>query len=165
MRILCTFIGGHGHFVPLLPIARAAMAVGHSVAFGCGPSMVSTVEAAGFTVFPLGTGTASLPARLPLRPLDATREEQEFRERFARHGARYRVPHTMALCTRWQPDVLVCDETDFGGMVVAERLGLPYATVLVIAAGSFVQTAGVGEALNELRTAHDLPPDPELEML
>lgn len=29
MRILCTFVGGHGHLAPLLPVARAARAAGH----------------------------------------------------------------------------------------------------------------------------------------
>ena len=165
MRILFTFVGGNGHFVPLIPVARAAGAAGHTVAFGCGPSMVSTVEAAGFTVFPLGAGAAGPPERLPLRPLDAAREDQEFRDRFARHAARYRAPHIIALCIEWQPGVLVCDETDFGAMLAAEHLGLPYATVLVMAAGSFVRTELVGEALNELRAGHGLPPDLELEML
>jgi MGT family glycosyltransferase len=49
--------------------------------------------------------------------------------------------------------------------VAAERLALAYATVLVIAAGSFVRTEVVGPALGELRTQHGLPPDPRLEML
>lgn len=163
--MLFTFIGGNGHFVPLIPVARAAEAAGHTVAVGCGPSMVAMVAAAGFTVLPLGTGSASPPERLPLRPLDAAREDQEFRDRFAREGAQYRAPHTIALCSAWQPDVLVCDETDFGGMVAAERLGLPHATVLVMAAGSFVRADVIGEALNELRAKHGLPPDHELAML
>lgn len=165
MRILFTFIGGNGHFIPLISVAHTAVAAGHTVAFGCGPSMVSTVEAAGFTVFPLGTGTASPPERLPLRPLDAAREDEEFRDRFARRGAQYRAPHTRALCDAWHPDVLVCDETDFGSMVAAECLELPHATVLVMAAGSFVRAEVVGAALNELRAEHALPPDPGLEML
>jgi UDP:flavonoid glycosyltransferase YjiC (YdhE family) len=64
-----------------------------------------------------------------------------------------------------QRTLLVCDEVDFGAVVAAERLGLPYATVLVIAAGSFVRKEVVGEALNQLRAEHGLPPDPELAML
>jgi hypothetical protein len=165
VRILFTFAGGNGHFVPLLPVAGAAATAGHTVAFGCGPSMVPTVEAAHFTGFPLGTGRAGPPQRIPLRPLDAAREDREFRDRFARYAAQERAPRTLALCTEWQPDVLVRDETDFGGMVAAERLGLPYATVLVMAAGSFVRKEVVGEALNELRAIHGLPPGLELEML
>ena len=122
MRILFTFIGGNGHFVPLIPVARAAEAAGHTIAFGSGPSMAATVEAAGFTLLPLGTGAAGPPERIPLRPLDAAREDQEFRDRFARRGAGDRAPQTIALCTEWRPDVLVCDETDFGGMMLASGL-------------------------------------------
>jgi MGT family glycosyltransferase len=69
------------------------------------------------------------------------------------------------LCAEWRPDVLVIEEADFGSVVAAERLGLPYANLLVTAAGSFVRAEVVGETLNELRAAHDLPPDPELTML
>jgi UDP:flavonoid glycosyltransferase YjiC (YdhE family) len=165
MKILFTFIGGNGHFVPLTPVARAASIAGHTVAFGCGPSMVTIVETAGFKVFPLGTGAPDTPERLPLRPLDTEREDREFRDGFARRGAQQRAPRTLELCNIWQPDVLVCDETDFGSMVAAERLGLPYASVLVMAAGSFVRKELVGEALNELRAVHGLPLDPELNML
>ncbi|HQY27008.1 MAG TPA: hypothetical protein PLL45_19165, partial [Thermoflexales bacterium] len=61
MRILFSFIGGSGHFLPLVPVARAAAAAGHTVAFGCGPSMRATVAAAGFVVSPLGLGGAAPP--------------------------------------------------------------------------------------------------------
>jgi len=165
MRLLFTFVGGLGHFQPMVPVARAAQAAGHTVAFGCGPSMAASVEAAGFTVFAMGVEAGRAAERIPLRPVDRQREDRDLRERFARRAARYRVPLAMALCGDWRPDVLVCDETDFGAVVAAERSGIPYATVLVIASGSFVRSEVVGEALNELRAAHGLAPDPELEML
>jgi UDP:flavonoid glycosyltransferase YjiC (YdhE family) len=165
LRILFTFVGGHGHFAPLVPIARAVVAAGHTVAFGCAPPLAQTVERAGLTAFPIGTGAKSPVERIPLRPLDRDREDRDLRERFARRAARQRVPLTRSLCVEWRPDVLVCDETDFGALVAAECLGLPFATVLVIAAGSFVRAAVVGEALGELRAEHGLLPDPELEML
>jgi UDP:flavonoid glycosyltransferase YjiC (YdhE family) len=138
---------------------------GHTVAFGCGPLMVQAVEAAGFTALPVGTDSASPPTRQPLRPLNPAREDQEFRDHFARQGARYRLLYLSALCPEWQPALLVYDKTDFGAMIVAERLGLPFATVLVMAAGSFVRAEVVGEALDELRAEYGLPPDPHLEML
>jgi MGT family glycosyltransferase len=50
-------------------------------------------------------------------------------------------------------------------MIAAERSGLPYASVLVIAAGSFVRNEVVAQTLNELRAEYGLPPDPELAML
>ena len=48
MRMLFTFAGGSGHLEPLLPIARAARAAGHLVAFAGRPWMVPKVEAAAF---------------------------------------------------------------------------------------------------------------------
>jgi UDP:flavonoid glycosyltransferase YjiC (YdhE family) len=168
LRILFTFVGGHGHFEPLAPIATAAVAAGHSVAFGCAAPMAAVIENANFTSFslgPLGNRAHHAPKRTGLRPVDRVREERDLRERFARVAARDRVPHIVALCADWQPDVLVCDETDFGAVIAAEHCGLPYATVLVIAAGGFVRADVVGEPLNELRGQWALPPDPALEML
>ncbi len=165
VRILFTFVGGSGHFDPLVPIARAAEAAGHTVAFAGGPSMVSTVQAAGFTCFATTPGVGGAPRRLPLLELDAEREDRHLRERFARRPARDRATGLLALCAGWQPDLIVCDEVDFGSVIVAERLGLAYATVLVIAAGSFVRSEVVAEPLNELRAEHGLPPDPDLAML
>ena len=66
-------------------------------------------------------------------------------------GSVKRASAVLALCEEWQPGLMVCDEIDFGSAVIAERLGLPLATVLVIAAGSFVRPALVSEPLNRLR--------------
>jgi UDP:flavonoid glycosyltransferase YjiC (YdhE family) len=166
MRLLFTFAGGNGHFEPLIPIAQAAAAAGHTVAFAGQPVMTPAIQAAGFTAFATAGATlSSTPARLPLLKLDLEREDHDLREGFVRRLARQRAHALLDLCAAWQPDLIVCDEIDFGAMIAAERLGLPYATMLVIAAGSFVRKAVVGEALNELRAEHGLPPDPELTML
>lgn len=166
MRFLFSFAGGRGHVEPLLPIARAAEAAGHTVAFAGGHTPLRPVAAMGFDVFPLGPVPVDTPPkRIPLQELDPAREERDLRERFIRRAARNRVPHVLALCEAWQPDVVVCDEVDFGAMVAAERLGLPYATVLVLAAGSLARPDVVAEPLDELRAEHGLAPDPELEML
>src|SRR6266508_4133605 len=140
LRILFTFSGGTGHLNPLVPIARAAQAAGHVVAVTGQPSMVATIEATGLPAIPTGTG---------------------FGDRMARDRA---VP-LLELCAGWRPHVLVCDETDFGGMVAAERLGLPYATVVVLAAGSLVRPALLAETLDQVRAEHGLPADPQLAML
>ena len=166
MRFLFTFMGGNGHFAPLAPIARAAQQAGHTVAFGCGPHMAPLVTRAGFDVFPLGApGSAAAPERLPLRPVDLAREEEEFRERFADGATRRRLPLTLDLCRTWRPDVLVCDEADFGGILAAELYGIPSAVVVVLAAGTFARPGLVGPTLNAIRAEYGLAPDPELGML
>jgi UDP:flavonoid glycosyltransferase YjiC (YdhE family) len=70
-----------------------------------------------------------------MREVDPEREQREFRAGFAGRLARERAEEVRALCAEWRPDVVVCDETDFGAMLVAERLGLRYASVFTTAPG------------------------------
>lgn len=164
-RLLFSFMGGHGHFAPLVPIARAAQSAGHTVAFACGPALVGAVEAAGFSAYPLGAATGGAPERSPLRQLDPAREDDEFRERFAGAAPRRKVPLLIAFCAEWRPDVILCDEADFGSLLAAERLALPRVTVNVMAAGSFVRADLLSDTLNAVRVALGLEPDPTLAML
>lgn len=62
----------------------------------------------------------------------------------------------------WRPDVVVCDEVDFGSMIAADRSGLPYASVVVLAAGGMIRPEVVADALDEVRQEHGLGPDPAL---
>jgi UDP:flavonoid glycosyltransferase YjiC (YdhE family) len=166
MRVLFTFAGGTGHFIPLASIARAAHAVGHVVAFACQGGMLSTVERAGFVAFDTGGDTlVGAEARLPLLEVDTEREERAIRDGFAGPTARVRAAKVLELCDGWRPDLLVRDEVDFGTAVVAERLGLPHASVLVTAAGAFLRAELVALPLNALRAEHGLTPDPDLAML
>jgi UDP:flavonoid glycosyltransferase YjiC (YdhE family) len=80
------------------------------------------------------TGAEQPPKRIPMRELDREREQREFRD-FAGRRARERADEVRALCAEWRPDVVVCDETDFVAMRVAEGLGLPYASVFTTAPG------------------------------
>ena len=165
MRILFTFAGGSGHLLPLVPIARAAGSAGHVVAVAGRPSHAPEIEALGFTALPTGSDADTPDVRTPLRPLNPRREDRVLREGFARRVARERAAALLPLAEQWRPDALVCDETDFGAMIAAERLELPHAIVRVIAAGSFARRSVVAGPLAELRAAHGLPPDPDLAML
>jgi len=165
MRVLFSFVGGNGHFRPMVSVARAAVAAGHVVACTGAPSMVATIEAAGFAAFPSGPDIGASAERRPLLPLDRDREQHDVREGFARRTAPLRATDVLALCEQWRPDVLVCDEMDFGAMIAAERFGIPHVSVLVIASGSFVPPELVAGPLHELRAAHGLPADPEMAML
>jgi UDP:flavonoid glycosyltransferase YjiC (YdhE family) len=166
VRILFTSAGGRGHSDPLLPIARAAQAAGHTAVFCCRPPMVEAIEAAGFRAFTAGPAIAVLSTVAPLLPLDTEREARVVRDGFAGRGiARQRATAMRELCEEWQPDLLVCDETDFGALVAGEQLDIPYATVVVVAAGSFLRPDVIAEPLNDLRAEHGLKPDPQLEML
>lgn len=166
MRVLFSFAGGHGHFQPLMPLARAVRAAGHEVAFAGQPAMTAAVEGAGFAAFATGGETLRTePVRTPLLAFDPAREDRAVRDGFAGKVARARAAALLELCGRWRPELLVCDELDFGAMVAAERLRLPHASVLVIAAGALVRSDLVRAPLQALRAEHGLAPDPDLAML
>jgi UDP:flavonoid glycosyltransferase YjiC (YdhE family) len=165
LRVLFTFAGGTGHANPLVPIARAAEAAGHAVAFAGSRSAATALEEQGFTLFAEPAGTPSDPATITrLLELDMEHEYRVLRDHYAGRLARDRARRVLKLAEEWKPDLIVSDEVDFGSMVAAERLGLPHATVLVVAVGSFVRPDVVAERLDALRAEHGLRPDPDLTM-
>jgi UDP:flavonoid glycosyltransferase YjiC (YdhE family) len=105
------------------------------------------------------TGAERPPKRIPMRELDPEREQREFRAGFAGRLARERAGEVRALCLEWRPDVVVCDETDFGAMLVAEGLGLRYATVCTTAPG-FIRRELLPEPFAALRADLLLSPVP-----
>jgi UDP:flavonoid glycosyltransferase YjiC (YdhE family) len=166
MRILFTFTGGGGHFLPTLPIARALAARGHEVTFSAQEAMLAVVQATGFDAIGSGGNTLADPAtRRPLLPVDRLHEEQVMRDLFAGRIARERARQLFMVAEDWHPDVIVRDEVDFGAAVAAERLGIPHVSIVVLAAGGLLRPNLVGERLDALRAEHGLPADPELQML
>jgi len=166
VRVLVSFVGGSGHLLPLLPVARALAGRGHDVALSCQRAMLDVAEGTGFQAFDSGGATLADPgARSPLRPLDRAREERAIRDGFAGHTATERAGRLVRVATRWRPQVLVHDEVDLGAIVAAESLGLPHVGVIVLAAGGLLRPDLVAEPLDVLRTAHQLPPDPGLAAL
>jgi len=162
LRVLASFVGGRGHLEPLLPFARALARAGHEVVFAAPAGGAELAAAEGFEAEAVGASRPPSRQRLPLRPVDRAREERDLRERFVRGAARHRVPPLIGLLRRRRPDLVLCDETDFAAGIAAELAGIPRATVIVLAAGGLLRADVVGEALDELRSEHGLPPDPEL---
>lgn len=167
VRVLFTYAGGSGHADPLVPIADAVRASGHAAAFFGRRSAAALPDANGFTLFAdpddpaLTTGDHATIT--PLLELDMEREYRDLRG-FADRITRARMAGALEVIGGWQPDLLVCDEVDFGGMIAAERAGLPHATVLTLASGSFVRAETVAGPLDAIRAEHGLPPDPALAM-
>jgi UDP:flavonoid glycosyltransferase YjiC (YdhE family) len=155
MRILFSFTGGRGHLEPLVPLARAARGAGHVVAVTGRRALVPAIRELGFEAHE--SGPTHTPERRPLVAVDRAREERELRG-FADSVGRLRARDVLALVRRWRPDVVVCDECDLGAMVAAEAAGVPYASVIVLAAGSFLRDELLDEPLADLRAEHGLEP-------
>ena len=165
VRLLFAFAGGRGHLEPLVPLAQAAAAAGHTVAFAARPWMVPKAEALGFETFAAGWDEGLVPVRRPLIAVDAEAEIVAFRDGFARLVANERLPDLVELCDSWRPEAIVWDETDFAAPIVAERNGIPHASVVVLAAGGAIRPDLFAEPLDSLRNVYGLPEDPGLAML
>jgi UDP:flavonoid glycosyltransferase YjiC (YdhE family) len=170
MRILFTYIGGLGHFYPLVSLASATAEAGHVVAVAGSGRLTAHIEAAGFEAL------ATSPARAidepppvrdltPLPPVDARAAEIEFAENFADKGARRHAAALRDHVRDWRPDVVVRDEADLGSAIAAEVCGLPVATVQVLAAGTLMRPDLISPPIEAVRAEHGLPADPGLAML
>jgi UDP:flavonoid glycosyltransferase YjiC (YdhE family) len=172
MRVLFTTTPATGHFHPLVPTARALQQAGHEVAFATARSFLGPVGASGFQAFAAGVGFETLEDELQfhmktLPRMDVPEDLERVLELFVGRLARPMSEDLVPLCQDWRPDLLISESAEFAGPLVAERLGIPYATVQVGGAGFAGADGRVALArhLDTLRAAHGLPPDPGLKAL
>jgi len=71
------------------------------------------------------------------------------------------IEDLIALVDAWKPDLIIRDPSEYGGYVVAERAGLPHATITW--AIYINPRVGINAALLELRQRYGLFGDPGLE--
>jgi len=168
MRILFTTLQASGHFHPLVPIARAAVAAGHEVAFVCAASFIPTVERVGFRAFPAGydnrgrtieelfPGFFKMTAAVRYWPMPNI---------FVGVYGVTMTPDLLPLAHQWQPDLIVRGSSEYGGCVAAEVLGIPHASIRTASPSSqYGLRHLVAESLARLRELNGLPPDPDTQM-
>jgi UDP:flavonoid glycosyltransferase YjiC (YdhE family) len=110
MRILFTACPMFGHVNTLLPLALAARAAGHAVVLATGADHVERVASMGLTTWAVGPtfAEAGWPPRSPLDFIDS---------------ADKRCVDLLPLAEQWAPDVVIHDETEAAGAIVAARTG------------------------------------------
>lgn len=137
MRVLITVSPWPSHFFPIVPLAWALMASGHSVRVACQPSLASTVERAGLTAVVTGEDVdlAQLARRdaeeTPLaRPsMDAWRATPD--EAVAKVVRRFvttssaMADDTVEFARHWRPDLVVYEPVSYAGLLAADVLGVP----------------------------------------
>jgi len=172
-RFLFCTTTGYGHFHPLVPLARMLMQAEHHVAFAARESLGPRAEQAGFQFFAAGRDWASDPqferyrAERQAMPSGLDLELFIYAELFCGIMPRLIVPDLISIARSWQADMIVREVSEYGSVIAAEHLGLPYATVSVMAAlqglAMFEQRAPA--QLDPLRRRWGLAPDPELAAL
>jgi UDP:flavonoid glycosyltransferase YjiC (YdhE family) len=134
MRALFTVQPAIGHLHPLLPVAAAVRDAGHDIAICSSRSFRGEVERYGFEYLPAGldwvTSDRTTWSAFPPMPRPGTPEFPHFVVTvFFDVTTTAMVPDLLALAEDWRPDLIVRESMELGGAIVAERLGIPHASV------------------------------------
>ena len=182
MRILFSTMAGSGHFHPLVPTARALQKAGHEVAFALPEESHEAVKAAGFQVFTAGLGFQQQLAERQgltkeqmlarqvemanLSPEQRMAQMKGMLGMFIEGFVQQRLPQLLALCEQWRPDLIVRESLEYAAGLVAEKLGIPCASLQV--GGMLMDTSepeGFTRQMDKVREAFGLKADPKLERL
>lgn len=128
MRILFATTAGEGHFGPMVPFARAAVAAGHDVAVAAPESFGSSVESTGLTFLPVGDVPGDLIGATMGRLQTVTREEANdivMREIFGRLDTTWALPKMREIFAGFQPHLVFRDPTEFSSAVAAAETNTP----------------------------------------
>lgn len=133
MRLLFSVTPAFGHLLPLVPLARTAMAGGHRVAVVTGVGMAEALaqELPGADHLPAGTMPPEFAAEAARRTgKDVMQPTPEvIGEIFG--GVRLETASDDALraAARWRPDAVIAEAFDTVGPAVASELGVPWHQV------------------------------------
>lgn len=128
MRVWFSVIPGHGHFFPLIPLARELKAAGHDVVVCTSQSYAPVVVDHGFDHLAVGPDYTQASAK------GDAREPSEVKELLLEMMFEVAPPVVLEsfsnLFEQDKPDVMLVDPIDTGGVVAAEMAGIPWGAVL-----------------------------------
>jgi UDP:flavonoid glycosyltransferase YjiC (YdhE family) len=123
MRVLITAQAGHGHFAPLIPLAAALRDAGHDVSFGTSERCRDGLAAHGLELEPCG------PAWLESDFGHSSEPNNPIAD-FAKFLDAELIPRLLAdleaLVRRRRPDVILSNDFEPVGRVIAERAAIPF---------------------------------------
>ncbi len=128
MRVLFSCSASDGHFMPLVPLARAFIDRGDQVVFVTAGGFADRVGDFGFDVLPAGLTVVELNERYaPFRERLATipfdeRRAHAFAWRFASLDAPAKVDGLLTHARSWDPDLIVHESSDLAAPAVAAAL-------------------------------------------
>jgi len=126
MRVLFTANPLLGHWLPMLPLARAALAAGHEVVVAAGPDVVPDLERRGFLAWSIGPTVETIHTNVGQRPREPaeTEAERQVADGLAMFAdpAVDRARDVQRLTARWQPDIVVQELYELGGSFVPAPL-------------------------------------------
>jgi UDP:flavonoid glycosyltransferase YjiC (YdhE family) len=133
-RVLFTTTPGRGHYHPMLALAGALAERGHEIAWAAAEPVCVRLRELGYTA--MASGNPEPPAGLSL--LDrypevasvppAERPDLLFAKIFGPERAGPMLEDLLPLAREWSPSVMVCEQAELAGPIVAAALGVPNVT-------------------------------------
>ncbi len=128
MRVLITTWPAHGHLLPLLPLARAAVEAGHEVVVATGAEGVIEAQRRGLATWDVGPSRAEADRAFRARVVDlgALTPEGRMATVIANMFGAAAFQRAAALVPRaedWKPDLVVHPVTELAGAIAAARSG------------------------------------------
>jgi UDP:flavonoid glycosyltransferase YjiC (YdhE family) len=166
VRVLFSSTWGYGHVLPMVPLARAFAAAGHTVHWAASGDAGDVVTAAGLDAVPAGLdgpGVADVQRRLrealsTVRPQD--KAAVAFPTMFGEWVTPPMVRDLLPLARELQPDLLVHEHAEHAAPLVGAVLGVPSVTHAFGGAVPAAFLVDVGERLGWLWAEHGLTPPP-----
>ncbi|MBS2966482.1 glycosyltransferase family 1 protein [Actinocrinis puniceicyclus] len=135
MRILFTCVSGQSHFYNTVPLAFAARALGHDVAYSSALELAPIVEAAGLPLLPAGPGRLRLRAAMTRSAGIVGELDLEDWSRgaalFGCVGPALRWRALSEVAQRYRPHAIVSEPLELAGPLVALRLGISHFTLSI----------------------------------
>ncbi len=123
MRLLFTSFPALGHFLPIAPLAAAAVAAGHDVMVVSGADLCRWAAIAEFDTHAVGATQSELIDRVRTADGDVPSDRM-----FTDVWVRAAFPAMLEVATAWRPDLVVHEEEEYAGPLVATMLGTPVVT-------------------------------------
>jgi UDP:flavonoid glycosyltransferase YjiC (YdhE family) len=124
MRLLFTSFPAYGHFHPIAPLALAARDAGHDVLVASGPDLARWAESCGLEASSVGLEHTDARLAAQSRYSDDTWTPHMFTDIWVSSA----LPGLLALSDSWRPDLVVHEELEYAGVLLAAILGIPCVT-------------------------------------
>jgi UDP:flavonoid glycosyltransferase YjiC (YdhE family) len=169
MRILLSTRGSAGHVFPMAPFGHAAVRAGHEVLIAAQAQNAGNVARTGLPhvsfADPDPQDWQPLLQEFAACSIDVANARM-IGEYFGRVDATAALPGLDEIVREWRPDVIVRESMEFASPVVADRHDVPVVRIgLGLAEVEELAIRLAAPAVDALRAAHDLPPDPDGDRL
>ena len=166
MRVLVSSSSGYGHVLPMLTLVGTLQRRGHDVLWATGADACRTVRSAGIEAAEAGlTDAEAASLRMAARRTAAGMRPEVaplvvFPLLFGAPRVERMLPDLLPLARAWRPDLVLHEQGELAGPLVAALLGVPNVTHAFGGGIPAAPLADAGAGVARLWSQHGLPVPP-----